>query len=81
MSTHYVGETTFYISLITDAYSHKIVGYYLFENMKTGQTMKTLNSVLNLHFETFYISFLFEGYIAFDIEIICTFAKSFVRIK
>ena len=37
------GGITFYISLITDAYSRKIVGYHLSENLQTNQTIKALN--------------------------------------
>ena len=37
-----IGETNFYISFITDAYSRKIVGYHLSENLHAEQTMEAL---------------------------------------
>lgn len=35
-----------YISLITDAYSHKIVGYHLAETLETIETIKALQMAL-----------------------------------
>ena len=37
-----LGDTWYYISLITDAYSRKIVGYHLSENLHAEQTIKAL---------------------------------------
>jgi len=37
------GDIWFYISFITDAYSRKIVGYHLSENLHAEQTVKALN--------------------------------------
>ncbi len=36
-----------YISLITDAYSHKIVGYHLAETLESVETLKALQMALN----------------------------------
>ena len=38
-----LGDLWFYISFITDAYSRKIVGYHLSENLHAEQTIKALN--------------------------------------
>jgi transposase InsO family protein len=38
-----IGDIWFYISLITDAYSRKIVGYHLSETLHAEQTIKALN--------------------------------------
>lgn len=43
LSTH-EGDT--YLSLITDAYSRKIVGYHLDDNMKTSSVKKSLVQAL-----------------------------------
>ncbi|MCW2254533.1 transposase InsO family protein [Providencia alcalifaciens] len=43
LSTH-EGDT--YLSLITDAYSRKIVGYHLDDNMKTNAAKKSLLQAL-----------------------------------
>ena len=40
------GDVWYYISLITDAYSRKIVGYHLSENLHAEQTIKALNMSL-----------------------------------
>ena len=42
-----IGEQPVYISLITDAYSRKIVGYHLSENLHAEQTLKALNMALS----------------------------------
>jgi len=36
-----------YISCITDAYSHKIVGYHLGETMETGESIQALQMALS----------------------------------
>ena len=41
------GDFCFYISLISDAYSRKIVGYHLSENLHTEQTLKALYMALS----------------------------------
>jgi transposase InsO family protein len=42
-----------YISFITDAYSHKIVGYHVAETLESIETIKALNMALsNLRFES-----------------------------
>ena len=41
-----VAGTYLYISLITDAYSHKIVGYHIADNMESIETMKALQMAL-----------------------------------
>jgi transposase InsO family protein len=41
-----IGEIWFYISLITDAYSRKIVGYHLSENLHAEQTLRALQMAL-----------------------------------
>jgi len=41
------GEKPFYLSLITDACSHKIVGYHLSENLHSEQTIKALTMALS----------------------------------
>ena len=41
-----IGNIWFYISFITDAYSRKIVGYHLSENLNAEQTIKALNMAL-----------------------------------
>lgn len=43
LSTH---EDDTYLSLITDAYSRKIVGYHLDDNMKTSSVKKSLVQAL-----------------------------------
>jgi transposase InsO family protein len=40
-------QTHVYLSLITDAYSRKIVGYHLSENLHAEQTVKALNMALS----------------------------------
>lgn len=41
-----VNEKHLYISLITDAYSHKVVGYHLADTLETLETIKALNMAL-----------------------------------
>jgi transposase InsO family protein len=41
-----VAKTYLYLSLITDAYSHKIVGYYLSETLESVGTMRALQMAL-----------------------------------
>jgi transposase InsO family protein len=41
------GEKPYYLSLITDAWSRKIVGYHLSENLHAEQTKKALNMALS----------------------------------
>jgi transposase InsO family protein len=43
-----VGADYVYISLITDAYSHKVVGYHLAETLETIETIKALQMALKL---------------------------------
>ena len=42
-----IGEQPVYLSLITDACSHKIVGYHLSENLHSEQTIKALKMALS----------------------------------
>lgn len=42
-----VNEKHLYISLITDAYSHKVVGYHLADTLETLETIKALKMALN----------------------------------
>jgi putative transposase len=42
-----VNERHLYISLITDAYSHKVVGYHLADTLETMETIKALEMALN----------------------------------
>jgi len=42
-----IGERYTYISLITDAYSHKIVGYHLAQTLESLETIKALTMALN----------------------------------
>jgi putative transposase len=42
-----LGKGFCYISLITDAFSHKIVGYHLADNLKVVQSIKALKMALN----------------------------------
>ena len=42
-----IGERYSYISLITDAYSHKIVGYHLAQTLESVETIKALTLALN----------------------------------
>ena len=42
-----IGERYSYISLITDAYSHKIVGYHLAQTLESVETIKALTMALN----------------------------------
>jgi transposase InsO family protein len=42
-----IEDLWFYISFITDAYSRKIVGYHLSENLHTEQTIKALKMALS----------------------------------
>lgn len=42
-----IGERYTYISLITDAYSHKIVGYHLGQTLESVETIKALTVALN----------------------------------
>jgi transposase InsO family protein len=42
-----IGERYTYISLITDAYSHKIVGYHLAQTLESVETIKALTMALN----------------------------------
>lgn len=42
-----VAGSYFYISFITDAYSHKIVGYHLAETLESIETMKALEMALD----------------------------------
>jgi transposase InsO family protein len=42
------GEINFYISLITDAYSRKIVGYHLSDTLHAEQTIKALNMAVSM---------------------------------
>ena len=42
-----IGGNYVYISLITDAYSHKIVGYHLAETLETIETIKALQRALS----------------------------------
>lgn len=41
-----IGERYTYISLITDAYSHKIVGYHLAQTLESIETIKALNMAM-----------------------------------
>jgi len=41
-----VADSYLYISLITDAYSHKIVGYHLAETLQSVETIKALKMAL-----------------------------------
>jgi transposase InsO family protein len=41
-----IGDKNFYISLITDAFSRKIVGYHLSDNLHAEQTTKALKMAL-----------------------------------
>jgi transposase InsO family protein len=41
------GDMWFYISFITDAYSRKIVGYHLSENLHAKETVKALNMAIS----------------------------------
>ena len=41
-----VNEKHLYISLITDAYSHKVVGYHLADTLETMETIKALDMAL-----------------------------------
>jgi transposase InsO family protein len=41
------GEISYYVSLITDAYSRKIVGYHLSETLHAEETMKALNMAVS----------------------------------
>jgi putative transposase len=41
-----VGEKHLYISLITDVYSHKIVGYHVAETLESIETIKALQMAL-----------------------------------
>lgn len=42
-----IGERYSYISLITDAYSHKIVGYHLAQTLESVETIKALHMAMN----------------------------------
>jgi putative transposase len=42
-----VGETFMYLSLITDAYSHRVMGYYLSETLKTEGCLAALQMALS----------------------------------
>jgi transposase InsO family protein len=42
-----IQDQLFYISLITDAYSRKIIGYHLAENLRAEETTKALNMALS----------------------------------
>lgn len=42
-----IGESYTYISLVTDAYSHKIVGYHLAQSLESVETTKALTMALN----------------------------------
>jgi putative transposase len=42
-----IGEKHVYISFITDAFSHKIVGYYVAETLETIESIKALRIALN----------------------------------
>lgn len=42
-----IGERYTYISLITDAYSHKIVGYHLAQTLESVETIKALHMAIN----------------------------------
>jgi len=42
-----IGEKYLYISLITDVYSHKIVGYYVAETLETIESLQALKMALN----------------------------------
>jgi transposase InsO family protein len=42
-----VVDSFFYISFITDAYSHKIVGYHVAENLESIQTLQALKMALS----------------------------------